>query len=185
MSETRLRSVDYQLLQKLRVRLGPEENVVREEVHLIGTDGLVITRSSLVSSHHGRTILSGLVDTVQFHLTSTFILTQPQQSTRQCLATMDMTLTSPFRFDTHKWEYEITPSSVTQTVPEPQPFPVTPGLDVACVIRCGGKSILKCLLGCLPTLAADPTGTGYSICVLGCAGLLWTTVVDCIVDHCI
>jgi hypothetical protein len=56
---------------------------------------------------------------------------------------------------------------------------------VGCYVRCGGKAILKCLLGCLPTLLADPTGVVYTTCALGCAGGSWASVVDCVLDNCI
>jgi hypothetical protein len=184
MSDPRLRSVDQRLLDQLAEPLRAiDSDLIRNEIHSIGPEGVLITRSFKKAAEPqragGTTYLSGLADTVPFYLTSEFDLSGETEFDAR--VTMDMT--HPVSLS-YTWNYKITPSSVVQVPPPPSP-PSNFNLDYWCIIRCGGKGIIKCLVSCLPTLIADPTGAAYAICVLGCAGGSWTTVVECVIDNCI
>ncbi len=190
MSEARLRSFEQRLSVQLWERMGHTRgNVVREELHVLRDDGLVVTRSSKVEGRDGTTYLSGLVETVPFYLESQLHLTEPEGPLRVCRAHVSLDMRAPVSLQ-HEWHFQIDSNSVTQlesnsvTQASASQPPSSTGLDYWCVGRCGGKAILKCLLGCLPTLIADPTGVLYHTCVLACAGGSWTSIVDCVLDNC-
>jgi hypothetical protein len=190
MSEARLRSFEQRLFVQLWERMGHTKgSVVREELHVLRDDGLVVTRSSTVDDRNGTTYLSGLVETVPFYLESQLHLTKPEWPLLVCQAKVLLDMTDPVSLK-HEWDFQIDSNSVTQlgsksvTQASASQPPSSSGLDYWCVGRCGGKAILKCLLGCLPTLIGDPTGVLYHGCVLACAGGSWLSVVDCVLDNC-
>jgi hypothetical protein len=214
MSASRVRSIDQQLVTDLQESL-PTANIIRDEIHLVRTNGVVVTRSvkDAVGFLNGRTYVRGLVDTVPFSIDSQFSLSTPlappTSNLLDCTAVITMTMYQPIGIS-NTWNYKINRNTVLEVLPSPPPVILTPsppqvtpqpspaqvapqpsltqsmaqGLSLWCVVRCGGKAILKCLLECLPTLIADVTGAAYSLCVLGCAGRAWAAVVDCVVDDC-
>lgn len=57
------------------------------------------------------------------------------------------------------------------------------GLNFWCVLKCGGTSILACLLKCLPSLVGGPSA--YVSCLTGCAGEAAAGIAVCVTRECI
>jgi hypothetical protein len=114
MSEARLRSFEQRLFVQLWERMGHTKgSVVREELHVLRDDGLVVTRSSTVDDRNGTTYLSGLVETVPFYLESQLHLTKPEWPLLVCQAKVLLVMTDPVSLK-HEWDFQIDSNSVTQ-----------------------------------------------------------------------